>query len=312
MEDYPTTVLELESRFNSEEACREYLAKLRWPEGFRCPRCGYDHAWARADGLYVCHSCSLQTSVISGAIFQDTKKPLQLWFRAMGHVTSQKYGANALGVQRVLGLGSYRTAWTWLHKFRRAMVRPGRDRLSGVVQVDEAFVGGEKTGKRGRGAVGKSLVLIAAQEDGTRVGRIRLNVIPDASAASLEAALELMVEPGTVIHTDGWVGYNRLGQKGYTHEVVQNGATVGDDLLPHCHRVASLLKRWLMGTHQGAVSHEHLAYYLDEFTFRFNRRTSYSRGKIFYRLVQQAIAVEPMPVKSLVKNIRGRKPNHKI
>lgn len=312
MEDYPTTVFELESMFNSEETCREYLAKLRWPEGFRCPRCGHDHAWARADGLYECRSCGLQTSVIAGTIFQDTKKPLQLWFRAMWHVTSQKYGANALGVQRVLGLGSYRTAWAWLHKFRRAMVRPGRDRLSGVVQVDEAFVGGEKIGKRGRGAAGKSLVLIAAQEDDTRIGRIRLNVIPDASASSLEEAIELMVEPRTVIHTDGWGGYNRLGQNGYAHEVVRKDAEVGDDLLPYCHRVASLLKRWLLGTHQGAVSHEHLAYYLDEFTFRFNRRTSYSRGKLFYRLVQQATAIEPTPVKSLVKNIRGRKSNHKI
>lgn len=159
-------MLELENRFNSEEACREYLAKLRWPDGFRSPRCEHNHAWSRTDGLYQCRNCGLQTLVIAGTIFQDTKKPLQLWFRALWHVTSQKYGANALGIQRVLGLGSYRTAWVWLHKFRRAMVRPGRDRLSGVVQVDEAFIGGEKTGKRGRGAFGKSLVLSLRKKTG--------------------------------------------------------------------------------------------------------------------------------------------------
>jgi transposase-like protein len=307
MEDYPKTMIELEERFRSEEDCRGYLAKLRWPEGFRCPRCGHDKTWAKSNGLKACQRCGLQTSPIAGTIFQDTKKPLVLWFRAMWHVTSQKYGANALGVQRVLGLGSYRTAWAWLHKLRRAMVRPGRDRLSGVVQVDEMFVGGERTGKRGRGAEGKTLVLVVAQEDGTRVGRIRLGVIQDASAASLEAALADMAEPGTIIRTDGWSGYNRLEEKGYVHEVIRKDAHIGEDLLPYCHRVASLLKRWLLGTHQGAVSHNHLPYYLDEFTFRFNRRSSNSRGKLFYRLVQQAAVVEPVPVKSLIKNPRRQK-----
>ncbi len=312
MEDYPKTMLELEERFRSEGACRDYLAKLRWPEGFRCPRCAHDKAWAKSNGLQACQRCGLQTSPIAGTIFQDTKKPLVLWFRAIWHVTSQKFGANALGVQRVLGLGSYRTAWAWLHKLRRAMVRPGRDRLSGSIQVDETYIGSERAGKRGRGAEGKTLVLIAAQEDGTRVGRIRLGVIPDASAASLEAALGQMAEPGSVIRTDGWVGYNRLEEKGYMHEVIRKDAQIGEDLLPYCHRVASLLKRWLLGIHQGAVSHNHLTYYLDEFTFRFNRRTSNSRGKLFYRLVQQAVAVEPVPVKALIKIPRRQKPDLNI
>ena len=240
-------MLELEERFRTEEDCRDYLAKLRWPEGFRCPRCGHDKAWSKSNGLNACQRCGLQTSPIAGTIFQDTKKPLALWFRAMWHVTSQKYGANALGIQRVLGLGSYHTAWAWLHKLRRAMVRPGRDRLSGVIQVDETFVGDERTGKRGRGAEGKTLVLVAAQEDGMRVGRIRLGVIPDASAGSLEAALEEMAEPGTLIRTDGWGGYNRREEKGYVHEVIRKDAQIGEDLLPYCHRVASLLKRWLLG-----------------------------------------------------------------
>ena len=312
MEDYPRTLLEAEERFSSEQACRDYLFRLRWPDGFRCPRCRHDEPWPRSNGLYECARCGLQTSVSAGTIFQDTKKPLRLWFRAIWHVTSQKYGANALGLQRVLGFGSYRTAWTWLHKLRRAMVRPWRDRLSGVVQVDESYIGGKKPGKRGRGTTGKTLVLIVAQVDGTRIGRVRLRQVTDASAASLEPAVEQAVEPGAVVCTDGWRGYSQLKRLGYLHEVVRQDAEVGDNLLPFCHQVASLLKRWLMGTHQGAVSHEHLDYYLDEFTFRFNRRTSRSRGKLFYRLVQQAAAVEPVPLKSMVKHARGRTPQHKM
>jgi len=307
MEDYPTTLLEFESRFNTESACRDYLAKLKWPDGFRCPRCHHNKAWLRNNGLYECDRCGFQASVIAGTIFQDTKKPLTLWFRAMWHVTSQKYGANAIGLQRILGFGSYRTAWTWLHKIRRAMVRPGRDNLSGIIQCDETYIGGVRSGKRGRGAEGKSLVLIAAQEDRKHIGRIRLSIIPDASADSLEKAIKNMVEGGSVIRTDAWLGYKGLKGIGYRHEIVHQEAQIEKALLPHCHRVASLLKRWLLGIHQGAVSHEHLEYYLDEFTFRFNRRTSHYRGKLFYRLVQQAVAVEPVPVVKLVKNIRGLK-----
>lgn len=303
-------MLELEERFKTEVACRDYLIKLRWPDGFRCRRCGNEKAWIRNNGYYECAGCGLMTSVIAGTVFQDTKKPLTLWFRTIWQITSQKYGANALGVQRALGLGSYRTAWSWLHKLRRAMVRPGRDRLSGTVQVDETFVGGERVGKRGRGAAGKSLVLIAAQKDGKRIGRIRLVVIPNASAASIEQAVKQMVEPGALIQTDGWTGYSRLKQKGYRHEVIRQDAQLGDNLLPYCNRVASLLKRWLLGTYQGAVSHKNLAYYLDEYTFRFNRRFSYSRGKLFYRLVQQAVAIEPVLVKSLIKN--SQSVNHNI
>jgi len=231
----------------------------------------------------------------------------------MWWVTSQKTGASALGLQQILGLGSYYTAWTWLHKLRRAMVRPGRDCLSGTVEVDETYVGGVKPGKRGRGASGKSLVVIAAEIEGTRIGRIRLAQVPDASAQSLNKAVQQAVVPEAVIHTDGWKGYRKLRALGYTHEVVRPTEEIGEDLLPHCHRVASLLKRWMLGTHQGAISHEHLAYYLDEYTFRFNRRTSRHRGKLFYRLVQQAVAIEPAPYKDMVKHVRGRKPhNHNI
>lgn len=304
MEDYPKTLAELERRFSTEKACREYLFQLRWPDGFRCPACGHSEAWKLKGGLFRCTACGHKTSVTAGTLFEGTRKPLVSWFRVIWWVTSQKNGASALGLQRILGLGSYRTAWTWLHKLRRAMVRPGRDRLSGTIQVDETYIGGEKPGKRGRGAEGKALVLIAAQEDGKVTGRIRLKQIADASAESLEGAVQETVERGAVVKTDGWNGYKGLESLGYRHPIVRKTATIGDNLLPLCHREAALIKRWLTGTHQGAVSHEHLAYYLDEYTFRFNRRTSRYRGKLFYRLLQNAVAVDAIPYQDIAKGVR--------
>ena len=188
-------------------------------------------------------------------------------------------------MQRILGLGSYHTAWHWLHKLRRAMVRPGRDRLSGAVEVDEIFVGGEGPGKRGRGAAGQTLVVVAAQAEGPRIGRIRLTRVVSASGDHLEQAVSQAVEPGSTVRTDGWGGYNGLDDRGDRHEVIRPRSAVGENLLPLANRVAALLQRWLLGTHQGAVQPEHLDYYLDEFTFRFNRRTSGSRGLLFYRLL---------------------------
>lgn len=299
MEDYPKTLLEFEERFATEEACFEYLFKLRWPEGFRCSRCGHRKAWARKRGVYCCTSCRFETHITAGTIFQDTRKPLRFWFRAIWYLTSQKYGANALGLQRVLGLGSYHTAWTWLHKLRRAMVRPGRDCLSGTVQVDEIYIGGEKPGKQGRGAVDKALVVAMVEVKGAKIGRIRLKHVADASGPSLENAVKDGVEPGSIVHTDGWGGYNGLSDLGYVHEVIRKESDVGRNLLPKANRIAALLKRWLLGTYQGRVSIAHMDYYLDEFTFRFNRRTSRSRDKLFYRLVQQAVAIAPVPTKNI-------------
>jgi transposase-like protein len=305
MEDYPRTLLELEERFATDAACRDYLAQLRWPDGFHCPACGHGKAWRTARGLYHCPRCDHQASVLAGTIFQDTHKPLRLWFRAIWHLTTQKYGANALGLQRVLGLGSYQTAWEWLHKLRRAMVRPGRERLSKAVEVDESYIGGERKGRRGRGAEGKALVVVAAEIDGPGIGRIRLRRVEDASRESLEPAVEAAVEPGSEVHTDGWGGYWGLRDLGYHHAVVRAEAQVGASPLPRVHRVASLLQRWLLGTYQGAASQRYLDYYLDEYTFRFNRRRSRSRGKLFYRLVQQAAAVDPVPGDAIVASGRG-------
>jgi transposase-like protein len=219
---------------------------------------------------------------------------LQLWFRAIWHVVTQKNGVSAKGLQRVLGFKRYETIWIWLHKLRTAMVRPGRDRLSGIIEVDETYIGGERPGKRGRGAAGKSLVLIAVEDKGNQIGRMRLRRISDASAESLVGAVKESVEPGSVVRTDGWSGYGPMSSEGYEHVVVRKSADVGENLLPLVNRGASLLKRWLLGTHQGGVRPSHVDYYLDEYTFRFNRRTSRSRGKLFFRLVQQAVSIAPL------------------
>lgn len=313
MEDYPQTIMEFEQRFCTEDACHQYLFDLRWPDGFRCPRCSHDKAWNHKNGLYKCTSCHYKISVISGTIFHRTHKPLVLWFRAIWWMTGQKNGASAVTVKRIMGLGSYKTAWAWLHKLRRAMVTPGRDNLSGIIEVDETYIGGKKIGKRGRGAEGKSLVVIAVETKGTAIGRIRLKRIESASSDNLKVAVQQLIHTGSLIKTDGWPGYNNIEFIGYKHEIVRNSSEVGENLLPNCHRIAALLKRWLLGTHQGAVSHEHLDYYLDEFTFRFNRRTSTHRGKLFYRLMQNAVNIEPVTYEQLKKNVRANRcANHYI
>ena len=271
-----------------------WLAWIIWPicvgrMVFVCPNCGSNEAWRTKRGLWHCRQCGVQKSVTAGTIFHRTHKPLRLWFRVMWHITTQKYGANALGLTRVLEPGCYETSWQWLHKLRRAMVRLGRDRLCGCVQVDETYVGGRKSGKRGRGAEGKALVAIGVEDKTPKgMGRIRLQHLRDASGESLGGFVQAMIEPGSIVQTDNWRGYNNLSSLRYQREVLPS-----EELrLPHL--VASLLKRWLLGTYQGAVKPSHLAYYLDEFTFRFNRRTSRQRGMLFYRLVQQALMVDPV------------------
>jgi len=224
---------------------------------------------------------------------------LKTWFDTAWHVCEQKNGMSALGLQRAMGFGSYHTAWEWLHRMRQAMVSPSRNKLSGEVEVDETFVGGIKPGKRGRGAAGKTLVLIATEVCGTAIGRIRLLVIPNSTAETLIESVESLVECGSNVVTDGLGIYNGLKDHGFDHTVSRTTPEVGRNLLPKAHRVASLLKRWLLGTHQGAVSSEHLQQYLDEFVFRFNRRASRSRGLLFYRLLQQAVAHPPVPKNQL-------------
>ena len=296
--DYPRTLMELEDRFSDEEACRQYLMALRWPEGFVCPRCGGREAWEMQARRLLCRNCRYQMSVTAGTIFQGTHLAMTTWFRAMWHVTSQKNGMSALGLQRVLGLGSYKTAWAVLHKLRRAMVRPGRDRLTGEVEVDETYWGTEEKGVVGRLTEEKALIIVAAQKDGNGIGRIRMRRILNLSKKSLHGFIGEAIEPGSIVCTDGLPAY--MGLKDYEHDrQVQRHQDEGEHLLPRVHRVVSLLKRWLLGTHQGAIEHKHLDDYLNEFTFRFNRRTSASRGKLFYRLAQQSVQVGPSPFRDI-------------
>jgi transposase-like protein len=299
-EDYPRTALELEQRFSDEQVCRRYLFALRWPEGFICPRCSGNEARETSRGLWLCRTCRYQLSVTAGTLFHRSHQPLTLWFRVMWQVTSQKNGISAMGLQHSLGLGGYQTAWTMLHKLRRAMVRPGRDRLGGTVDVDEAYWGGQEEGVIGRLTHKKAMILVAAEHDGKGIGRIRMARVHDLSKASLHGFIAQSIKPGSTVCTDGLPAY--MGMKGYTHDrQVQRHAPDGEHLLPRVHRVISLLKRWLLGTHQGAIGNEHLDYYLDEFTFRFNRRTSASRGKLFYRLAQQAMQIEPTTYQEMIR-----------
>ncbi len=238
----------------------------------------------------------------AGTIFEGTRKPLRTWFLIMWFVTSQKNGASALGLQRVLGFGSYKTTWAWLHKLRRAMIRPGRDRLNGAVEVDETFVGGPEKDRFGRSAESKSLVAIAVEVRGRGPGRIRLQRIDDGSADNLIPFVQASVEPGSTVRTDGWSGYANLSSQGFKHEVVniKQSGQLAHEVMPRVHLVISLLKRWLAGTLQGGVQAVQLEYYLDEFTFRFNRRNSKVRGLLFHRLAQQAVATKPAPFQTLV------------
>jgi transposase-like protein len=309
--DYPRTLLEFSEWFPSEEACARFLAALRWPDGFRCPACGGDKTWPTKRGELRCAGCQRQTSVTAGTIFEKTRKPLRLWFQAMWYVTNQKLGGSALGLQRILGLGSYQTAWAWLHKMRRAMVRPGRDRLRGRVEVDETYVGGDEEDVRGRQTERKAIVAIAVEVlEPKGFGRIRLQRIADCSASSLIPFVCNGIEPASEVRTDGWCGYNQLTENGYRHvrTVLSAQEEPAHVIMPAVHRVASLLKRWLLGTHQGAVSAEHLDYYLDEYTFRFNRRKSRARGLLFYRLIEQAVHVDPVSYRQLVGG--KPRPNH--
>lgn len=235
----------------------------------------------------------MDISVTTGTIFQGSHLSLRLWFRAIWWITSQKTGVSALGLQRVLGLGSYKTAWNCLHKLRGAMIRPGRELLSGQVEVDEIIIGGRQRGGRGFRSQGPQSMIVAAVEiRGAGSGRVRLQDIPGYDAKSLENFVQRMIEPGSEVLTDGRRGYNGIEALGYRHSptvLTGKGKQAAKALLPRVHRVASLLKRWLLGIHHGRVTRKHLPSYLEEFAFRFNRRSSQHRGMLFYRTIQNAV-----------------------
>jgi transposase-like protein len=264
------------ARFGTDAQCRAYLFAQRWPEGFRCAGCGHGAAYHHRRRLIdECVACGKQHSLLAGTMFEQTKTGLARWFLAIWLVTSSKGGISAVELQRQMGFGSYQTAWSWLHKIRKAMVRPGRRPLAARVEADETLVGGAKPGKRGRGAAGKTVVAGAVEAGrgkgrGRRLGRLRLQAVADASAESLEGFLAGNVAPPAAVATDGWQGYAGLDRAGYDHERINLTAGWGDAVLrlPAIHLVFGLAKRWLLGTHHGAVSNKHLQAYLDEYVFR--------------------------------------------
>lgn len=282
--------------FPDEEACVLYLEKLRWPNGFVCPSCSIPgNPWRQSRHRLVCPNCRSQATVTAGTIFDKTRTPLTTWFDAAWHLTTAKNGMSATTLERTIGT-SYRVAWTMLQRFRVAMVRGDREKLSGIVEVDETMVGGvEQGGKRGRGA-SKGIVAVAVEtKEKQGFGRVRMRLVPDASGESLRPFVRDSVAAGSTIHTDGWRGYNGLS-KHYIHQrtVLSSSEEPAHVAMPGVHRVASLLKRWLLGTHQGAITMMHLQGYLEEFTFRFNRRTSNNRGLLFKRLLEQAVVTGPV------------------
>lgn len=307
---YPGTYAAMRAWFPDDEACLDYLDWLRWPNGFRCPACGCSTSWELRRGERRCAGCRRRSSRTAGTIFQDTRMPLTVWFAAAWYVTSQKNGISALGLKRVLSLGSYQTVWTMLHRFRTAMVRTGRERLKGNVEVDESFFGGIKAGKRGRGAVGKVMVAIAVEQLSPKgFGRARMQIIPDASSVTLRAFLMANVEPGSVVISDGLESYPAACGEDYAHKAfnVRASGEPAHVSLPGVHRVSALAKRWLLGTHQGAVESDHFQAYFNEFCFRFNRRTSRARGLLFYRLLQLAVNAPPITYRQLVVNPKPKR-----
>jgi transposase-like protein len=311
---YPTSTGELLAWFVTDDDCLDYLEWLRWPEGFECRRCGHCGGWRLGDGRFWCAGCDGRTSVTAGTIFDKTRTPLTVWFMACWLFASQKDGVSAQSLQRTLEIGSYQTAWAMLHRLRSVLVRPGRERLSGTVEVDETFIGGDEPGLRGGRARGKkSLVGVAVEvKEPKGLGRCRMAILTDASAASLHPFVTAHVEPGATVITDAWQGYSGIGELGFTRaRRSQRAARLrGDDpfaLLPNVHRVASLTKRWLLGTHQGSVDDAHLQRYLDEFVFRFNRRTSGSRGLVFHRVLELAVGHDPVRYSDLIVDRRPKR-----
>jgi transposase-like protein len=299
--------------FRADADCLDYLEWLRWQGEFVCPDCGHCGGWRLGDGRFMCTTCGARTSVTAGTIFDRTRTPLTVWFTACWHFATGKDGISALSLKRVLEIGSYQTAWAMLHRMRSVLIRPGRDRLTGTVEVDESYFGGEEPGLRGGRAQGKKILAAIAVEvrEGKGFGRCRIVPIADASAASLHPFVTDHVEPGATVVTDGWMGYRGLAKLGYRHDprsqrAARASGTDPDHLLSAPHRVASLAKRWLLGTHQGSVDEAHLPSYLNEFVFRFNRRRSRSRGMLFYRVLELAVTHAPVRYQDLVVERRPR------
>jgi transposase-like protein len=291
--EFPKNLQDFDRFFPDDASCVTFLEKVRWGKSFSCQKCQHDKFWQNATGLRQCRACEFKNSVKTNSIFEKSKLGLKLWFYAIWWITSQKNGVSALNLHRFLGIGSYESSWLLLHKIRGAMVFAERNQLQGHVEVDEAFIGGVSNGKRGLGANNKQLIVIAAECSGSKkVGRIRIQRLADASAKNLEQFIKSNIAAKSDVHTDGWRGYNDLKNLGYKHHVVKSADVDPDEQLPRINIVTSLLKRWILGTHQGRLDVKYMDSYLDEFVFRFNRRTSKVRGLLFQRVIENSFKSE--------------------
>lgn len=306
---YPEDFEEFLDWFPTESDCRDYLEWVRWSDGFVCPKCGHTACWKFESGIRKCAKCRKLISVTNGTVFDSGKKSMRLWFHVMWLLMAQKTGISAQNFCDMFGFGSYQTTWGWLQKLRSVMIRSGRDQLTGRVEVDETYIGGQKEGKRGRGAASKTLVLVAVEGDkGAKLGRVRFKIVKTHSSAAIKTFVSDYVAPGSTVVTDGLKSYNFFDGLDVKHEpyVLSQGQPDADSNLEHVHLVISLVKRWMLGTLQGAVTPDHMSGYLDEFAFRFNRRMSTHRGKLFHRLVQQAITARPKNIKELYNHRKAK------
>jgi len=302
MPDFPRSILEFQRQFPDEAACVAWLAAARWPEGFRCPVCGHDHAWELDTKAWTweCAECHRQTSVTAGTVMHGSKLPLTVWFWASYLMATHSNGISARQMGRQLGLGSYKSAWLLCAKLRRAMVNPARALLSGLVEVDETQISCRTkddpvAGGQGRDPDGKMQVIAAVEVIGNAPGRLPLGVIEDASSASLHPFIQANVAAGSTLKTDGWSAYP--GVPGFKHEPHVVGKMAAHIVLPWVHRVFSNLKTWALGVYHG-LRRMHLQSYLDEFVFRFNRRATPHAA--FRTLLGIGIAIKPATYNMLI------------
>lgn len=283
---FPEDLPAFDQQFATEDACLEYLVAQRWPQGFHCPRCTFDRGWTNLRHHIECASCHYQTSLTAGTILHGTRKPLRLWFRAMWWICTQKTGISAAGLKRILGLRSMQTAWVWLQKLRQGMVRVEREPLEGQIQFDDADLGEGGPGWKGA----RLAVAVELDDRDGEFGRIRLLDITDRSSDALIGFIRSEASREARIMVDAWPGHQILAKSGFQITVIQD-TNSSSHPLPWVRRVISLVRRWLLGTHQGRVSRRHLQGYLDEFVFRYNRRKSPHVGQLFQRLVSQGACV---------------------
>ena len=309
-------LIEFIDSFASDIECRKYLLSIRWEQGYKCSKCGHDEYWSNEEISYcICRKCRHRISLLAGTVMQDSKLPVRIWLVAMWLFAAQKDGISAKSLQENLGLRSYRSAWSLLHKLRVAMVRADREPLNGIVEIDEEYIGGTlEGGKRGRGSENKQLIAVAVQLERMpcdnpdrpslrdyRLSKIRAKHIKNASKSELHDFIKENISKGSTLIRDDWSGYSGIDDEGYHSEISKvSHATTEDDKLPHVHLAISLMKRWILGTYQGSIDEHNLQTYLEEFTFRFNRKSSHNRGWLFYRLVQGAVSTKPHPYEMLL------------